>query len=946
MKGDFTRDTFRPARRFTGVRLQQGRVQLDADWNEQADITAARIETGTRDTVGAAGGPLDAPAFAVVTDPTGLPAEVLAAFAGTLPLVAGDVLLTPGRYYVDGLLVENPTVVSFAGQPDLPGAAPLPEGRHLVYLDVFEQHVTFVEDAGIREVALGGPDTATRTRLVWQVRARPVDDAFTCLAGDAAWDVLLAGSTGRLAARAEPAVASADPCVVPASAGYRGLQNRLYRVEIHAGGTLATATFTWSRDNGTVLLPIEELNAGGANRIRLRSLGRDRDLALRVDDWVEVLDDARERAGTPGLLTRVTDVDNDDLILTLADPVSGIDLAAHAKIRRWDSAGAVPTGPRRWVALEDGIEVRFDAGSYRTGDHWLLPARTILGNPLLVDANGLEWPGAGGVPEALPPAGVRHHYARLAIVRRTGDTVVLEHDCRELFPPLAGLRQLDYASGDGQEAMPDLTQPAARVPLAEPLRVGVSNGRWPVAGARVRFRRLGAANGELVAPAAAQPAPDMPQSTEERTFLTGADGLASCGWRLDGARTRPVQQVEAVLLDAANAPVHLPVVFTANLSVAERVAYDPGPCPMLADARDVQRAIDLLATLAQLQYAGGDGQEAPPDEPLPAPLQVRVASPCGPVPGAEVRFETPDGGRVAAAPADLPGGGAAFVATTGADGVATAHWVLAAAAGAPEQQALTATLVPGRLHAGAFTTVTFHARVARGTEAAEPVIRVRRILLATGQPLQNDTFVSPAALAGGLLLSCDVAPDAASVVGKPVVALTVEVPEQLDGAAVVFRPVILDGLAVVEAREIIWRPRAAATATLLDRIAQAALRLDRRALVRLRVLGNFVWAADDRTRHLDGDLFGTPAQSGAGPVTGVRLPSGDGRRGGDLEMWFWLDRQVTEPNPPTPPTGPGPVVGPVVGPIAGPVVGGPIIGPREAPGRGRSGGRGRTRKER
>ena len=38
MKGDFTRLTFQPEKHYSSVRLQQGRVQLDADWNEQADI--------------------------------------------------------------------------------------------------------------------------------------------------------------------------------------------------------------------------------------------------------------------------------------------------------------------------------------------------------------------------------------------------------------------------------------------------------------------------------------------------------------------------------------------------------------------------------------------------------------------------------------------------------------------------------------------------------------------------------------------------------------------------------------------------------------------------------------------------------------------------------------------------------------------------------------------
>ena len=38
MKGDFTRDTFDPRNNYTSVLMQQGRAQVDADWNEQAAI--------------------------------------------------------------------------------------------------------------------------------------------------------------------------------------------------------------------------------------------------------------------------------------------------------------------------------------------------------------------------------------------------------------------------------------------------------------------------------------------------------------------------------------------------------------------------------------------------------------------------------------------------------------------------------------------------------------------------------------------------------------------------------------------------------------------------------------------------------------------------------------------------------------------------------------------
>ena len=41
MSGDYTRFTFDPLKRYSGVLMQQGRVQLDSDWNEEIDILQA-----------------------------------------------------------------------------------------------------------------------------------------------------------------------------------------------------------------------------------------------------------------------------------------------------------------------------------------------------------------------------------------------------------------------------------------------------------------------------------------------------------------------------------------------------------------------------------------------------------------------------------------------------------------------------------------------------------------------------------------------------------------------------------------------------------------------------------------------------------------------------------------------------------------------------------------
>ena len=37
----------------------------------------------------------------------------------------------------------------------------------------WERHITWLEDERIREVGLGGPDTATRAQVVWQVKTNP-----------------------------------------------------------------------------------------------------------------------------------------------------------------------------------------------------------------------------------------------------------------------------------------------------------------------------------------------------------------------------------------------------------------------------------------------------------------------------------------------------------------------------------------------------------------------------------------------------------------------------------------------------------------------------------------------------------------------------------------------------------------------------------------------------
>ncbi|HKC33139.1 MAG TPA: DUF6519 domain-containing protein, partial [Xanthobacteraceae bacterium] len=161
MKGDFSRQTFAAVKHYAKVLMQQGRVQLDADWNEQQSITEHRLTTESKDVVGASGAPQRNAGFQITT----------AADGKTL-------IIGHGRYYVDGILCENENDIGYLNQPDFPNAqdvvAQLTAAQAtaaIIYLDVWHRHVTALEDPLMRETALGGPDTATRVRTVWQVKA-------------------------------------------------------------------------------------------------------------------------------------------------------------------------------------------------------------------------------------------------------------------------------------------------------------------------------------------------------------------------------------------------------------------------------------------------------------------------------------------------------------------------------------------------------------------------------------------------------------------------------------------------------------------------------------------------------------------------------------------------------------------------------------------------------
>ena len=424
MNGDLSRSTYLPSNHYSSVRLQQGRVLLDAEWNESTDIGMHVDRTTAGDVIGACGAPKHAPSqpanFAVTVAPNGR-----------------DLRIAAGRIYVDGILCENDEAngTLYTGQADLPGAAlPTADGPQAVYLDVWERHLTAVDQHGddfplLRESALSGPDTATRTRVVWQVKLAPIQtkscDAFT----------KPAAPTGRLRAQEIKASAPASDCLVPAGGGYRRLENQLYRVEIHDAAQGPTR-FKWSRDNGSVVSKVKAIDAN-ARTIVVEDPGRDEALGFAGAKWVELGDEERALRGVAGVLLQVQTVTGTSV--TVLNPGNlSLAVGTNPTLRRWDGRGTVAANTP--IELEDGVQIEFDGGTFASGDYWLIPARTLTGK--------VEWPRNGGSPPA--PVfqrrhGTAHHYCLLTVVDFAGGSFASPLDCRDLFPPLTAVAASDVS---------------------------------------------------------------------------------------------------------------------------------------------------------------------------------------------------------------------------------------------------------------------------------------------------------------------------------------------------------------------------------------------------------------------------------------------------------------------------------------------------------------------
>lgn len=423
MPGDYSRKIFDRKKHYSAVLEQQGRVQVDADWNEQVDIQQYHKQIVAVDVIGKSGVPKKNGGFNITANENNT-----------------NLRISPGRLYAGGLLFEceEGSNASYLQQPHMPEPDTsmfagelrlLAEGTYMAYLDGWQREVTYLDDPQIQEVALGEADTTTRLQNAWQVKLARIaaNGIVDCKTDLQEWNTIVTAPTGRLNVQTADNVAETKPCVLPAGGGYSSLENQLYRIQIMRGGTQANATYMWSRDNGSVETAIVTVSG---STLTVSDLGKDDILGFAGGNWVEIVE-AEPSAMTP-VLFQIDAIKPELKQIELKSSAIAFQGKTKLKLRRWDVQGnsmeaGIPVATS-WANLENGIQVQFSAGTYKAGDYWLVPARTATAD--------IEWP-RDSVNNSIAqlPRGTAHYFCKLALIRVVNGVVTI-NDCRPRFPAL------------------------------------------------------------------------------------------------------------------------------------------------------------------------------------------------------------------------------------------------------------------------------------------------------------------------------------------------------------------------------------------------------------------------------------------------------------------------------------------------------------------------------
>ena len=428
MGSDLARVTFDLTRQYRSVVTQQGRVTLEADVNEASMIASEALRLETIDLVGPAATPDNGYEVGIDAD--------------------GDLSVGAGTFYLGGWRLTLDTPIKLNNQPDWLDQPDTTLGGEasVVALLVSEQSICAVEDVELREPALGGPDTAARSRLM-QHFVRLPSRGRTCGSAGETVSVLLRAdgvtldpatdqliSSARLQVGFTPPTAAPDPCQPTATGGYLGPDNQLIRVTVISFDPQKRAgVLAWGWNNASFLYRARLV---GANTLSLAPVPIDAEHSPRLGQAVEVLqvqadlgdgDLIADPAGPMVVLDQAYDPDSNTIILP-----AGFTLPVSRRplfIRLWEATVPFTVGTPVALDSTSGLTVAIDME--------VLPAR-VAGRPfwrfavrpntpvLVYPRRYLEAP--------QPPDGPRQWLCDLAVVAGGDGKFAVVDDCRLPFP--------------------------------------------------------------------------------------------------------------------------------------------------------------------------------------------------------------------------------------------------------------------------------------------------------------------------------------------------------------------------------------------------------------------------------------------------------------------------------------------------------------------------------